>query len=54
MKILFAVYSYNDFDHMIPVIWKCLLKKEKIIILNVNPIFNLNNDIKFLYIKKKI
>ena len=53
MKILFVTYSFNDFDHMAPLIWKVCKKKNSVIILNANPKFTIQNDEKFKYLNRK-
>jgi len=53
MKILFGIYSHNDFDHIAPIIWKTLKNNQEIIIINLNPIYNIQKDKKFIFLKKK-
>ena len=50
-KFLFFLRAYNDFDHLAPLIWKCLEKgDEPVILLTTN--FKIEDDYRFKLINQ--
>ena len=50
MTTAFVIRDYPDLDHIIPIIYKFLLKKKEIVIINFEINLNIHEDfrIKFL------
>ena len=52
--IIFFIHRFNDVDHMTPIIYKLAKDtKEDLLIMSLNPLLDISNDFRLLFLKEK-
>lgn len=52
--IIFFINKFNDIDHMVPIVYRMAKDtKEKLVVLSLNPLYDISNDFRLNYLKDR-